>query len=323
MPTTPGQGTVFSMAPEGSWGALSSPVFRMPILSESLEYDIARFQSDSLGGGNMLRKSNSWRPGRKLAKGGVQTFLYNNAFTYIWAGMVGDPVTTAPNTPAAGFHTHTYSPKSLLKSFSLHVGIGGHTSVLRKVYTGMMVDSWEVAMVAGEAVTLGMDFVGKDEAITAGASVVGSDPTIEQLHANFGTITIGGASAGCVVSCRIRGANNLDPEQLCVGSVNPLQPARNGFTEISGDIEVRLDGATVPGLYTQFVNGTEAAFVMTAANAAGDNSVTFNGNIRVDGSSPKVNGPGALTNTYPFVVRAPTTDLSGFSVVAINGNATP
>lgn len=310
-----GIGSGFSLAEESIYGTGVTPTRAMPFVSESLTLDIRRIDSRTLRGGNYLPTSSSWRPGVRVGGGDVQTLLYDHAMGPLLKAMLG-----GAQTIGAGPFTHTYSVAAALPSNTLEVTIGGSGGgSLRKRCLGAKVADWEIAFAADENATLGLTWVYQNEVVETGA-LEGSYPADLQAF-NFvdGVVTGGAQPDGCINSLKFTGSNNLKGDQFCMGTTLIDEPVRNGFMEITGEMEATVPGTTAD--YVMYSNGVELSLILTLTAPSG-NTLTFTTNVRVDGTTPTVGGPEMLTHTIPFTVIAATTDALAFQVVAVNDNAT-
>lgn len=315
MATIHGLGSGWSLGKESVYGTSVSPTRQLPFLSETLRLDIARTSALTLKGGNTIEPSSSWRPGSRSGSGDVQTLLYSSGAAMLFEAMLGTVGTTG-----AGPYTHTFTPAINLPSYTMQVGYGGvSASDLRKQVVGAKVSSWEIAAVVDENVTLGLTWSYKDETLSV-AALVGTVPASQKAYNYIDTVVSGAATpTGCIRAIRYSGNANLRTDAKCLGSATINEPKRNGFQEITGEMEVELDGTTTNyGLWTA---GNELALVTTFTEST--RTVTITSNVRLDGGTPAVPGPGPIQVTIPFKVHAPTTDASAFTVVAVNGDATP
>lgn len=315
MPVT-GLGSQFSFKKETTYGTSITPDRGFTLISESLALEVARLQADTLKGGNYLRLQSSIRPGRKRGSGDLQSLLYDRGCGALFEAMLGTIGTTG-----SGPYTHTATMGATLPSYTGEVTIGATTGTMRKRMTGMMVDSWEIALTSGQLATLGLTWVYQNETLatasaTAGAVASGQVPF---TYAD-GAITYNGSSPGCVRSITFTGNNNLSSDDVCIGNTTISQPVRGGIGEITGQMEVELDPASTT-LYTAYTAGTFANVVLTLT--AGSNTLTITAAVILNGATPAVAGPGKVMLTIPFTVGAATTDASGFSIVAVNGDSTP
>lgn len=311
MAVVTGLGSQFSLKAESTYGTSVTPDRGFTLLSETLSLDIARIDSKTLKGGNYLTPQSAIRAGRKRGGGDVQGLQYNHGMGLLWTANLGTVATTGTNP-----YTHTVTMGGTLPSYTGEVTIGGTSSVMRKRMTGMMVDSWAVALASGENCTFGQTWVYQDETLATSSSTSASlASTLVPYNFADGTITLASSTAGCVRSININGNNNLAADDVCIGSTSISQPVRGGFAEITGDMEVELDPTTT-NLYDRFVAGSWAALVLLMTD--GTNTCTITANVILNGSSPTVGGPGKVTLKVPFMVSAPTTDASGFSVVMVN-----
>lgn len=140
---------------------------------------------------------------------------------------------------------------------------------------------------------------------------------IKPLKFNHAAVTIGGASVNAK-SLTISGNNGLNYDRRFLGNQHISEPLETGLREYTGTVELEFTDLTQ---YRRFVTGSEAALV--ASFTSGTDSVTITTNVRVDGSTPMVEGREILTQAIPFKCIASTTDASAITVVLVNDDATP
>ena len=312
-----GLGSGWSLKKESTWGTAVTPTVALPFISESLKLDIKRVESKTLKGGNYLDASDTWRVGGSVGAGDVQTLLYSSGATLLWEAMLGTIATTG-----AGPYTHTASSAGTLPSYTMQISYGGTSaSYARKRVLGAKVDSWEMKAALGAPVTLGTTWVYKSEVLAASTALDGSYPASQTAYSYADCVISGGGTpAGCVESLTFKGNNNLLKDQFCLGSTTITEPARNGRGEITGEMGV-LMVANSTADYALYTAGTEVSLIATLTSGA--KTLTITANVRIDGATPTVSGDGVIKLTIPFKVLAPTTDASGFTVVAVNSDSTP
>ena len=311
MATTPGLGSAISLCKESTWGTASAGTYRLlPFISESLSLDKGFISSKTLKGGTVLPVTASWRTGNTNVAGDTGFELLDRGMGTLWEGMLGGASVGAPsggNTPI------TYTPAAALPSFTVDVGFGGTSSVVRKRYTGAKIDNWELACVQDELATLGLSWVAEDETLATGQTLSGSYPTSYRPFAGVDiAVSLNSVSPTCVKSVTFKGANNLAADERCLGTASIKEPVRNGFGSITGTVQVTFQDLTE---YNLFVAATAIPLVVTLTSVAGGSvTTTITTSIRLDGSTPKVSGPERILQDLPFTCTS-TTDALAFTCV--------
>lgn len=135
------------------------------------------------------------------------------------------------------------------------------------------------------------------------ASVLsGGTPTL-----TAGVLTLAGASAlGNVTQCNVKETKTMDVSRYFLGSKGyKAEQIENGFRNISGGFDVEWLSAET--MYQAFAQDTttslQLSFVGNVAGTSGANKdtliITFP-NIKLDGESPKVGGPGIVSQSVTF-----------------------
>lgn len=133
-----------------------------------------------------------------------------------------------------------------------------------------------------------------------------------------GAITLGGSSAN-VKSFTLSGKNTLDADRRFLGGNGmTAEPLEAGLREYSGTMTVEFNDTTN---YERYRAASEVA--LAASFIAGTDSLSINGNIRLDGETPKVGGKGIVTQTANFKCVASGADSTGITAVLVNGDSTP
>lgn len=304
-----------------SVGMTTTPtrIIRMREQGEGLGLDVAKIETKLLSGGSVLPQAIGVRQGRRKVMGDTNGVLFDDGEALLWELMLG-----AVATSGSGPYTHTFTLGQYLPSATMQVSVGSEDDTMLKEMTGMMVDSWALACVAGEIVTLGITWVGKTLALTLADDLDGTAPTgLVAYNFTDGVVTVAGANPGCVKAIRFNGANNLDSDSLCVGSTSIAAPERGDEAAITGEIEVELN-TTDKTIFDAYVAGTQVAVQLVLTQGPATVTIALTGQIMAD-PTPKVSGPGKLTFTAPFkcFVTEGNTDAQSFSVVVVNGDSAP
>lgn len=315
MPNQIGLGSGWSLAKETTYGTLATPTRALPFISEGLKLDRKTIDSLTLKGGNYLPTSDSWRHSVRAAAGQVQTLLYGSGAGLLWQAMLGGVTTTG-----AGPYTHTFAVTKAVPSYSMDVTIGEiGASAYRKTLLGAKVDAWEVALATEQNATLGLDWIAQDLVAAIGA-LRGSYPANQKAY-NFadGAVSGAGLPAGVIQSIKLRGNNNLKKDLYGLGFTTLREPERNGRMQITGEMEVTVDGTLTN--WNLWANAAELALVLTLT--LGSNVLTITMNVRVDEYNPAVAGEQMQMTTIPFTVIAASTDALAFQVVLQNADSAP
>jgi hypothetical protein len=292
----------------------------LQMLSESLDLDVAKNEAESLANSLLIQQATAVRQGRRRVSGSTALQLFDHGETLLFEAMLGQIVTTGSNP-----YTHTASPSRSLPSYTIQTTFGAVTDALLKQSVGCVVDSFEIALVAGENATLGVDWVGLDQALTTASALAGTAGSSLLIYGYVdGTVTVAGASPGCVKRITINGNNNLASDELCIGRTTIQDPERNGFLEITGEIEFELEPNDI-GYIADYIAGTQKTVVLYLTRGTNkDVTITFTMQWQT-GITPKVSGVEKLTVTGPYkaYVTSGNTDAQTFSIVALNADATP
>lgn len=150
---------------ESTYGTWVTPATFQPLVSETLNGDDARSESEGAIAGLSVLGSGQWVPSARTVGGDVGLELFDRGIGKLFKMMFGGVATTG-----SGPYTHTFTP-STLPSYSWQVGRPQNDgTVIPCNYTGMKVASWELAAKADEIATLGLTLMGQNE--TIGSRVV-------------------------------------------------------------------------------------------------------------------------------------------------------
>lgn len=290
----------------------------LPFISESLKADRVRLESAGIIAGRSVLTSNQWNGGNITVSGDVQHELYRSGIGLLLTNCFGTVATTG-----AGPYVHTFTPIAGSlggKGLTVQVGRPDTGGVVRPfTYTGCKITKWALACKAGEIASFACSFVSMGEAVTTPTLAAASFPatTGRPFKFNHGALTIGGSAVN-VKSITLNGDNVIDESRRFLGLQTIAEPLESGLRVYSGTMEVEFTDLTQ---YTRWQAGTEAAMVLTFTAGADILATTMN--VRVDGETPSVTGPGLLLQQIPFKCVASGADTTAITMVYTTTDATP
>jgi hypothetical protein len=302
-------------ATESVYGTPVTVTSFVPLVSESLTQEIERIESEGIIAGARLLRSEQWAPGNVTVEGEIQHELFQQGAGVLFKHMFG-----AVNTTGAGPYTHTFTPGDLTgDGFTTQLGRPRADGTVQPfTYSGCKVQSWEIALEAGQNATLGINVVGQQEddatALATASYVTGGATPFNFRH---GTVTIGGAAAK-VRAITLSGENTLSTDRRILGQAYVDEPLEAGLRNISGEITIEFLNMTQRD---HFVDGDEFAVVLDL-DAGASASLTFTLNARYDGHPANVEGRDLIVVNVPFKVIGTTTDAAGITAVMVNNQTT-
>lgn len=295
--------------------------------SESMKQDIERMQSSGLRAGTRVQRSDRWEAGVIDVSGSVEMELHAKSMG-VWFDHMLDGTPDTAN-PEGTTQTHTYEPGDLpAGGLTLQVGKPGTAGVVHPfTYTGIRVVDWELSAAVGEIGKLALTLVGQAETdgiALASASYPASDHLLTFAGA---TLSIGGAAVN-VRSASLKGTNGLKTDRRALGTQAIIEPSETQMREYGGTLDAYFEDLTA---YSRFVDGTEAALVLSFLGQSASTNHTFGivatANVRFDGETPDVSGPDELDQPLPYVCVDSSTGASdtsaALSIVVTNQDATP
>ena len=218
-------------------------------------------------------------------------------------------------------------------TFALQKGVTDITgTTLPVTYVGCKISEWEIAATMGEIAKWTQTIEGRNELQTGGATdpLNGSVPTLQTYTAppggvftwNQGALLYGGTAstasnitsisaptaAGNIKSFSLKCTRGMDQERFSpelAGYRN--EPLQNTWTLITGQFVVEFLSSAA--YYAAFANDTAVAFQMNftgpVVGTSGSNHSLLGllmSNIRLEGESLKVPGPGIITQTIPVSI---------------------
>ena len=273
---------------ETTWGTPLTVTTFVPLISESMGMDIERLESKAILANKQFMTSEQWSGGRRTVGGDVQLELPTVNVGTILHHMMGT---------SSGSSTRTYTPGNLTgKGMTWQIGVPDVSGTVRpKSYEGCKIASWEIGCSAGEIATLGLSLIAEDETVATGLAAA-SYITGAAIPFTFigATATMAGVTTS-VSKVTVSGDNKLE-RRFFQGSALTSEPIQTALTEVSGSLEIEFANNYTD--YNRFVNGTETALVLNFVSGAKSLQMTMN--VRYDGETPKVGGPGIVAQNLPF-----------------------
>ena len=305
MATGTGLAAQFGFVAEGSWNTAGTPNVFLPMISESMGLDIERMESKAILANRQFMTSEQWAPGKRMAGGDVQLELPSVDCGILFHHMMG---------ASSGTTTRTYTPANLAgKGLTVQVGVPDVSGTVRpKTYSGCKIGSWEIGCAAGEIATWGLSFIAGNETTATGlATATYNTGAAIPFTFTGASIVIAGTTTP-VSKSTISGDNKLE-RRYFEGSSITSEPLQTGLTEITGSLDIEFGNNFTD--YNRFVNATESALVLNFVSGA--KSLQMAMNVRYDGATPKVGGPGIVPQSLPFKAVASSSDGSALTIVHV------
>lgn len=281
----------------------------LPINSENVKQDIQRLESQGIRAGRLT--THTWKAGSKTISGDVNLELWNTDVAPLFNHMFGS-VSTATN---GSQWDYTYTPGDLTgKTFTTQVGrpdIGG--TVRPFTWAGCKVGQWNLSANVGEIAQMTLTLVAMSETNGQALASASYDSELSPFVFTEGSLTIGGTAQNAVKSVDLTGSNGLT-DRFRLGSATSREYLENAVREYTGTVVTDFESLTN---YDRFLNGDEAALVLTFDN--GTESLVFTLNVRFDGESPELSGVELLEQPIPFKAVSTTSDASAITAVLTNG----
>jgi hypothetical protein len=211
---------------------------------------------------------------------------------------VADGATTSgsPNITSA---TAAFNDDDVDKPIS-GAGIPAGTTVLSVTSaTAAVMSANATATASGVTFTIGM-------ALTSVSYTAGARP----FTYLGGTVTVAGTTYKAR-SLTLAGDNGFE-ERRFVGQKTTDEPLEAALRAYTGTIDSEYWDNT---MFNRFVSGAEAALVLTLVRGA--RSVTVTTNVRFDGESPQVGGPGIVGQSIPVKCIGPSSDAGAITVTLV------
>jgi hypothetical protein len=289
---------------ESTYGTLVAPARNYAFNSESLALSLERNESKGMRSGQKYDRTDGWQTGKRRAAGSVALEVGNKSFGLLFKHCLG---TVATTTDGAG-KKHTLTPGDLFGK-SLTVQVGRPDTLTGTVnpfsYLGCKVASWGLSQAVDDFLQLNLNLDAQDEDATTGLTAAIAPTFTELFHWSGLVVTVGG-SAFDALSFDFTQDNglNIDRHHLR-GSRLKKEPTEAGQRAATGTLQGDFESMTA---YNRFVNGTVVPVVATwTCVSTYDTAKPFKlvmtlANVRFDGTTPGVGGPGQLAQPLPFKV---------------------
>ncbi len=272
----------------------------IPIISEGIQRTEEHTLSRAIRNRYVLA-SDQWNGGVIDIGGPIELELTTKNIRTLFKAMFGGETGTSP---------YTYTPVENTVSMTVQVG---RPSILGTVhpftYAGTKVTSWEISATVGETVSLSIEVIAQSE--TTATALVAATYPVSLLPFKFtgATLSIAGSSVNYVREMSLSGDNKFERRNY-LGSQTTLEPLAFDLYEYTGTVVTDFESLTA---YNRFVNGTEAAMVLTFTR--GTSTIVITMNVKFSGATPNVSDRGVLAQELPFMCVGSTTDASAITVV--------
>lgn len=283
-----------------------------------IENNIDRLTSAGAIAGRTITDVDQTKAGNVTMEGDIGIEAYEQSIGPILYYAMG-----AVTPSGAGPYTHTITPGDLTGiSSTWQFGRPDTSGTVRPfTYAGCKVRGVELAIAAGEIITMGVDLVASTVVEATGTALAtatyAAQATRPFIASEVTVNTIGGVATNIKsASLSIQNALSTD-ERRFIGSRVIKEPLQNGRREITGELVMEFESLTA---YNRYVNLTYADIIITASN--GTESLSFNASARFDGGTPTVNGDDLVELTQPFTVEGDGTDADGLTIIYVCDDAT-
>ncbi|MGH3834191.1 MAG: phage tail tube protein [Pseudonocardiaceae bacterium] len=312
------------IAEESTYGTPVTVTRFYEFTTESVQLEIERIESQALRSGTRVQRSDRWSSGQKSVGGDVEMELANKSFGLWFKHMLGGVSSAQPD--AGGNPTvweHSFTPGDLPTSLTVQVGrtdVGGTTRPF--TYHGCRVASWKIEAAVGEIAKVTATLLGEDEDTATGLASASYPSSLTLMTFVNGVLSLGG-SAHDVTSFSLEGDSGLAADRYFLGSQLREVPLEAEFREYTGELETEFQDLTA---YNRFVNGTEAALVLTFTGAAISGAFNFatviTANVRFDGETPTVGGAEIIEQPLAYKCLG-NTSASALTVLYRTTDTTP
>lgn len=334
-----GIGAQLLMVPETAYGVAPALTTAQPyeFNSETLELKKTVVQGKGIHGGGLHNRKARRKLTNYSVSGGINMDLptqYMNQLLWLMFGSKGQAAATLTEDGVTAAFSATHAPGSLKGlSMCIQKGVPSVDGTAPKpfTYTGMKLTDWTISVATGALASLATTWDGRNE--LAGASTNGdalnpSVPTLgtyteaatnnvfhfrEATLYSGGTLTTtagitsvsGNTPLGNVKSAQVKYGFHLDTGRYFLGSAGfKDEQIENEWRDISGQFVIEwLDSEAQ---YEAFATDTpltlELDFLGDAIGTGSDHSqlTLLIPQVFLEGETPKVGGPGVITQTVPF-----------------------
>lgn len=314
MPLASGLAGQLGLVAEVTYGTFVAPTRWFEVLpGETFKFERDRIESNGIRAGR--RVLHRWAAGTQRVTGDLSLELAPQGFGILFEHMFGGKATTG-----AGPYTHTFTPGDLAgKSLSVQIGRPDIGGVVRSFsLLGTKVTSWEISAAVNEYVMLNLGLYGAHEDSGQTLGTASYPGTITPFTFAQGTVSLAGSGFD-VKEATLSADNGLATDRYFLRTTTPerpKEPLEAARREYTGTLTADFTDLTA---YNRFVNGTEAALVLTFTSAP--HSLTITMNVRFDGETPSLTDE-LLEQSLPFKALSTTSDAAAITAVLVNGDAT-
>lgn len=301
---------------EAAFGTPVTPDIFVPwVEGGGVATEIDRLVSQGAIAGRTITDVDQVKAGNQTIEGDLGLEAFEQSIGNLLYGALG-----AVNTSGAGPYTHVLTPGDLTGlGYTFQFGLPDVSGTVRPfLFSGVKIRGVELAIEAGEIITVGLDLLGSVEEDTATALAAPSyaaQATRPFTALEVGTAEIGGAAAN-IKSAKLSIQNALSDDRRFLGQATIAEPLQNGRREITGEVVMEFESMTA---YNRYKNLTWADIEIEATN--GTESLGFVAHSRFDGSTPSVNGDDLLELTQPITVEGDGTDADALTITYVSDDA--
>jgi hypothetical protein len=295
------------VAEEVTFGTYVAPATFNEFLSESLEYERERIQSQAWRAGQRTASELRFKAGRITGGGAIPMEVANKGMSKWFKHLFGAVAITTPGGGTLS-RDHSFTLGDLEgKSLSVQVGKEDRGGVARPFsYLGCKVTRGTFRCALGELLTFEPELIIRDLSTAQSLGVASYPSTLELFSfVEAGTVTIGG-TATPVNEFELTVDNRLNPDDFAFGSALRRDVPEPALREVTGTFNADFTDFTA---FNRFVNGTIATLVLkftgSIIEGALNYEVEFTVNIRTDGETPKVDGPDETRQPLRWMALAP------------------
>lgn len=338
IPVGSGLATQFVVKDEATYGvapSLTSGVDSFEITSDTLELKKTTVTGEGLAAGHVYQRTRRRVLTNYDVSGAVPLNLPTRNLGFFLRYMIGDFTETPAQIGATGIYKTVFTPKSGMApnhSFTIQKGVPAvDATVLPFTYVGCKVMSWDMSVAVGQIASLNLNIDARNElagADTHGDPLNASVPALatfatptnglgtsvfhfrEATLFSGGTptagppVTLSGATAlGNVKDASITQAFGYDNERIFIGTSGfKAEPIENAYRSITGSFTI--EWLSSHAIYDAFADDTTTSLQLTFTGPTVSTSNYLLDiiipNIKIEGESPKVPGPGVVTQSVPF-----------------------
>lgn len=304
-------------ATEGTLGTYQAPTRTLEHVKESLKLNIERLESAGMKAGRR-GGSGRWVAGRQWVDGTLSHELSAANIGALLKNHFGAVNTTGANPYAHAF-SYGVSSETGLTIQAGRTDLGG--TVRPFSYLGCHITKLKISSEIGKIATIDMDVYGQHETTSETLAAAAYPSAWSPFSFVHGVLTIA-SSEYEFDKISFESDNGLITGRHTHRTTNPARPRvskEGGVRSAGGTIESDFIDLTA---YNRFVNGTEAALSLTFTNGSSA-ILAISGNVRFDGTTPNLNGPGVTKLSLPYKFLSTTSDAAMLAVTLTNVDSTP